>query len=66
MIEGLRGDLTVAELSRKEGIAESMYYAWSKEFQEAGRSRLPLPHRIFEEMYLPGMVNVYQDAHSNI
>lgn len=40
VIEGLRGELTVAELCRKEGIAQSMYYKWSKEFLEAGKSRL--------------------------
>ena len=31
---------SVAELCRKEGIAQSMYYKWSKEFLEAGKSRL--------------------------
>ena len=40
VIEGLRGEMTVAELCRKEGIAQSMYYKWSKEFLEAGKSRL--------------------------
>jgi transposase len=40
VIEGLRGDMSVAELCRKEGIAQSMYYKWSKEFLEAGKSRL--------------------------
>jgi len=40
VIEGLRGEATVAELCRKEGISQSLYYSWSKEFLEAGRSRL--------------------------
>lgn len=40
VIEGLRGEMTVAELCRKEGIAQSIYYKWSKEFLEAGKSRL--------------------------
>ena len=40
VIEGLRGDMSVAELCRKEGIAQSMYYKWSKEFLEAGKKRL--------------------------
>ena len=40
VIEGLRGDMTGAKLCRKEGIAQSMYYKWSKEFLEAGKSRL--------------------------
>jgi transposase len=40
VIEGLRGELSVAELCRKEGISQSLYYKWSKEFLEAGKSRL--------------------------
>ena len=40
VLEGLRGDGTIAELCRREGIAESLYYKWSKEFLEAGKSRL--------------------------
>ena len=37
---GLRGEDTIAELCRQEGIAQSQYYSWSKEFMEAGRKRL--------------------------
>jgi|SRR5690554_1919368 transposase len=40
VIEGLRGEQTIAELCRREGIAESVYYSWSKEFMEAGKARL--------------------------
>ena len=40
VIEGLRGDMSVAELCRKEGISQSLYYKWSKEFLEAGKARL--------------------------
>lgn len=40
VLEGLRGETTVAELCRQEGIAQSMYYKWSKEFLEAGKQRL--------------------------
>jgi len=40
VIEGLRGEDTVAELCRREGIAQSLYYKWSKEFLEAGKARL--------------------------
>jgi transposase len=40
VIEGLRGEGTVKELCRREGIAESMFYRWSKQFMEAGKSRL--------------------------
>jgi transposase-like protein len=40
VLEGLRGEDSIAELCRREGIAESLYYKWSKEFLEAGKSRL--------------------------
>ena len=40
VLEGLRGEDSIAELCRKEGIAQSLYYAWSKEFMEAGKRRL--------------------------
>ena len=38
--DGLRGEETIAELCRIEGIAQSIYYKWSKEFMEAGKRRL--------------------------
>jgi transposase len=40
VLEGLRGGESIAELCRREGIAASMYYGWSKEFLEAGKRRL--------------------------
>lgn len=40
VLEGLRGEESIADLCRKEGIAESLYYKWSKEFLEAGKARL--------------------------
>jgi transposase len=40
VLDGLRGEYSVAELCRREGIAESLYYSWSKEFLEAGKKRL--------------------------
>ncbi|EAQ33513.1 transposase [Nitrobacter sp. Nb-311A] len=40
MLEGLRGEENISELCRREGIAASMYYGWSKEFLEAGKRRL--------------------------
>ena len=40
VLEGLRGDNSIAELCRLEGIAESVYYKWSKDFMEAGKKRL--------------------------
>jgi transposase len=40
VLEGLRGEESIAEIRRREGIASSMYYGWSKEFLEAGKKRL--------------------------
>jgi len=40
VLDGLRGERSIAELCRREGIAESLYYTWSKEFLEAGKRRL--------------------------
>ena len=40
VLDGLRGEHSVSELCRREGIAESLYYNWSKEFLEAGKKRL--------------------------
>jgi transposase len=38
--DGLRGEYSIAELCRREGIAEGLYYSWSKEILEAGKRRL--------------------------
>ena len=40
VLDGLRGESSIAELCRREGIAESLYYSWSKDFLEAGKKRL--------------------------
>src|ERR1700693_1598348 len=40
VLEGWRGEDSIAELCRKEGIAQNLYYRWSKEFLEAGKKRL--------------------------
>ena len=40
VLDGLRGEDSIAELCRREGIAQSLYYSWSKEFLEAGKRRL--------------------------
>ena len=40
MLDGLRGEQSIAELCRHEGIAEGLYYSWCKEFLEAGKRRL--------------------------
>lgn len=40
VLEGLRGEDSIAELCRREGIHTNIYYRWSKEFLEAGKKRL--------------------------
>jgi transposase len=51
VLDGLRGESSIAELCRREGIAESLYYAWSKEFLEAGKRRLaPIRSALFIEL----------------
>jgi len=40
VLQGLRGEETIAELCRREGIAPNLYYTWSREFLEAGKRRL--------------------------
>lgn len=40
VLEGLRGEESIAELCRREGIVANLYYRWSKEFLEAGKKRL--------------------------
>jgi transposase len=40
VLSGLRGEYSIAELCRRKGIADSLYYSWSKEFLEAGKKRL--------------------------
>ena len=40
VLDGLRGEESIAELCRREGIAQSLYYKWSKDFLEAGKKRL--------------------------
>ncbi len=42
VLEGLRGEDSIAELCRKEGINQNLYYRWSKEFLEAGKKRRPV------------------------
>ena len=40
VLAGLRGEDSIAELCRKEGIHQNLYYNWSREFMEAGKKRL--------------------------
>ena len=40
VLDGLKGEESIVELCRREGIAQSLYYTWSREFLEAGKRRL--------------------------
>jgi len=40
VLEGLKGEVSITELCRREGIVSNLYYRWSKEFLEAGKKRL--------------------------
>ena len=40
VLDGLRGEDSIAELCRREGISQGIYYKWSKDFMEAGKSGL--------------------------
>lgn len=40
VLDGLSGETSIAELCRREGIAQNLYYRWSKDFLEAGKKRL--------------------------
>jgi len=40
VLDGLRGESSIAELCRQEGINSNLYYRWSKDFLEAGKKRL--------------------------
>jgi len=40
IIDGIRGETTIAELCRSEGISQGIYYKWSKDFMDAGKRRL--------------------------
>ena len=45
VLEGLRGEISVSEVCRREGIAPTMYYRWSKSFLDAGKNVLTLDTR---------------------
>ena len=42
VLEGLSGDESIAAICRREGIAQSVYYSWSKAFMDAGKARLKM------------------------
>ena len=49
--DGLKGERRVAELFRREGLAQSLYYGWFKEFLEAGKKRLAGRYGAFCDIY---------------
>jgi transposase len=53
VLSGLRGENSIAELCRREGIADGLYDSWSKEFLEAGKKRLAAETQLHE---LPPMM----------
>ena len=42
VLEGMRGEITISELCRKEGLSAATYYKWSKDFLDAGKNGLTL------------------------
>ncbi len=53
VLDGLRGEDSIAELCRREGIAQSLYYKWSKDFMEAGKKRLNWSRGLVPPIALP-------------
>ena len=51
VLDGLRGEDSIAGLCRREGIAQSLYYSWSKEFQEAGEDRRHVLATAFDQLF---------------
>ena len=51
VLDGLRGEDSIAELCRREGIAQGLYYKWSKDFMEAGKKRLAGDSEAYREAY---------------
>ena len=54
VIEGMRGEITVAELCRQEGISLANYYKWLKDFMEAGKRRLSGDSQYFRSRRIEG------------
>src|SRR5437899_9122438 len=65
VLEGLRGEDSIAELCRREGIVQNLYYRWSKDFLEAGKKRLAVPTRSknYQRSLTGNIVDRKQSAH---
>ena len=55
VLEGLRGECAIAELCRREGINNNLYYRWSKNILEAGKRRLANKHSAVIGKYLTSL-----------
>ena len=62
VLEGLRGEYSIAELCRREGIAQSLYYKWSKEFLEAGKL-VPVVGRTYPLHAVPEALRRFGEGH---
>ena len=58
VLDGLRGEHSIAELRRREGIAEGLYYSWSKEFLEAGDDHKPASPQDMVTWFARGLLDV--------
>ena len=60
VLEGLRGEIPISDLCRKEGISAATYYKWSKDFLDAGKnayfSKRINPKISFDQSSLPGRI----------
>src|SRR5580765_3556806 len=54
VLSGLRGEDSIAELCRREGIAQNLYYRWSKDFLEAGKKERVIPRWTAKALLITG------------
>jgi transposase-like protein len=59
VLSGLRGEYSIAELCRREGIAQSLYYSWAKEFLEAGKKLLQPAVLALKRPQFAGIRNIH-------
>jgi len=63
VLSGLRGEDSIAELCRRQGIARNLYYRWSKEFLEAGKKRLAGDTARAERLQMKSAICAGRPAH---